>query len=520
MLPDFRVRRRDYLLEISRALSEELDLQTLLARILRISAELLASHAGIIALLDEKSRDWHIDASYGINPSFLKHLEPLIKDISENEDNARNEVLEVSRRLQKIIESASLGMLTSVGLPLLARQRVIGVIFVFRSYRSRFSSEERSLLESFALQAAIAVLNARLFSQVRDQKQYLDAVLESAADGIFLLDPSFHIVRFNKACARLTGFQAEDALGRQHDEVIRFTKREPGLSLSDVNTNEWLLTNPTPHYSEGDLLRRDNSHISVGITYAPIINDDNQLHSIVANIRDISKFREADEMKSTFISTVSHELRTPVALIKGYVSTLRRDDADWDPKTIKQSLAIIEEEADRLSELIDDLLDASRLQSGAPVLNLSAINLEHLGHRLIERFKTQSKIHHFKLVVTDQLPVLIADEERLTQVITNLLSNAVKYAPAGGDVTLSCQCDEQLITTCVTDAGPGIDPEDIPYIFDRFYRSHNAVNKISGTGLGLYLAKAIIEAHDGRIWVDENYQPGARICFSIPINPK
>jgi len=520
MLPDFRIRQRDYLLEISRSITEELDLRTVLARLLRASAELLASHAGLIGLREENG-DWRIAASYGINPAFLSHLEPLFKEIPESEDPGRFEIMEVNTRLQRIIQSASHGMLTSVGLPLLIEQKVVGVIFVFRSYRSRFSAEDTSLLESFASQAAIAVMNARLFTQSTQQKKFLDAVLDSTADGLFLLSPELDFSRFNRACSRLTGYTEEEVLKNSHGSIIKWKQREPGSSLEEALEEGWPFTDiQSSLYVEGDLIRKDGSLISIGITYAPIYSSEDSLLSIVANIRDITKFREAEELKSSFISVISHELRTPVALIKGYVGTLRREDAQWDRETVEDSLAVIEEESDRLAELIDDLLDASRLQSGAPVLNLSEVNLGRLASRLIERFQTQSSHHSFQSMIPEDSSIVIADEERIIQVITNLLSNAVKYSSDGGEISISGQRKENAYVLCVSDQGSGVDPDDIPYIFDRFYRAHSAVKKTSGAGLGLFLAKAVVEAHGGRIWVDESYHDGARICFSLPHNPE
>jgi len=520
MLPDFRVRQRDYLLEISRSITEELDLRKVLARLLRASAELLASHAGLISLR-EGSGDWRIAASHGINPAFLSHLEPLFSEIPESEDPGRSEIIEVNSRLQRIIQSASHGMLTSVGLPLLIEQKIVGAVFVFRSYHSRFSVEDTNLLESFASQAAIAVMNARLFTQSNQQKQFLDAVLDSTADGLFLLDSDLKFSRFNHACSGLTGYKEEEVLKVFHQDLIRWKQREPGDSLEEAIAAGWPGDGARSSlYVEGDLIRKDNNLISVGITYAPIYASEGKLLSIVANIRDITKFREAEELKSSFISIISHELRTPVALIKGYVGTLRREDANWDRKTIQESLAVIEEEADRLSDLINDLLDASRLQSGAPVLNLSEVNLRKLIDRLLQRFQTQSQSHRFISAIPDDFPIIIADEERMTQVLTNLLSNAMKYSPEGGEIRFSSRISDDYCVICLSDEGPGIDPDDIPLIFDRFYRARTAVKKTSGAGLGLYLSKAVIESHGGNIWVDDSYKTGAKICFSLPHNPK
>jgi len=514
MLPDFRVRQRDYLLEISRVLTEELDLEKVLERIVRLSAELLSSSAGLIALREQEG--WRVTTTYGINPDFLKFLDPLLADIPEHDDPARFALPEVNRRLQRITQAASMGLLTGVGLPLIAREEVVGVIFIFRSYRGVFSREDRALLGAFASQAAIAVSNARLYTQVADQRRHLDGVLESAADGIFILDPSYRFTRFNRACARLTGYSADFVIGKDHSEIIRWASREPGLTLEDAGAGGWPLSSTAELYVEGDLLRLDNGTSSVGITYAPTYSGDGRLLGVVANLRDITKFREAEELKSTFISIISHELRTPVALIKGYVGTLRRDDAAWEPSVVRDSLAVIEEESDRLADLIDDLLEASRLQSGTPALSLSDVDLAEIARELAERFRTQSNLHSFEVQLPKGFPIVRADEERLTQVVSNLLSNAIKYASAGGVVQIQGRVAPKEVVLCVQDAGPGISPADRTRVFERFFRSAETARTTQGVGLGLFLAKAVVEAHGGRIWVDEKVERGARICFSIP----
>lgn len=515
MLPDLRVRQRDYLLQISRALTEELELEKVLALIVSVSSELLAGHAGLIALRDQAG-GWRIASYYGINPSFLKYLRPLMEDIPDHGDPARFSIPEVSRRLKRIAESASMGLLSGVGLPLVAHREVLGVIFVFRSYRGQFSSEDRALLQSFASQAAIAVHNASLYTQITDQKQFLDAVVESSADGMFILDKRFRFQRFNRSCARLTGYQPEEVIGKEHSEIIKWRKREPGLSFEDAEAGGWPLTAQASLYVEGDLETMGGGEVSVGITYAPTLTLDGEMLSIVANMRDITKFRQAEELKSTFISIISHELRTPVALIKGYVGTLRREDAEWDPDVIRNSLAVIEEESDRLASLIDDLLDASRLQADALVLNRAEVELDQLAKRIVSKFEVQEQQLKFEIQFPDDFPIVIADEDRLTQVLNNLISNAVKYSRNTGMIKVIGRVQRDEITICVNDEGPGIAPQDVPFVFDRFYRSNEAAENTKGAGLGLYLAKAIVEAHDGRIWVNEKVQKGASICFSIP----
>ena len=530
MLPDFRVRQRDYLLEISRALTQELDLEKLLARILRISIEMLAGQAGLIALKEQDG--WRVATAHGIAPAFMSYLTPLLA----GEKVRELDVDELNRMLKNLTYTASKGLLNGVGLPLSAHEQLIGVIFIFRNYPDLFSPNDRQLLQSFADQAAIAVYNAQLYGQVTYEKQRLDALLDSAADGILILNADHTIERVNESFEKIIGKTRSDLVGKPHDDVICWARDPQGITLENAERGGWPLTPHATLYVEGDLKRTDLPPLPVGVTYAPFLSNEGKLRNIVASVRDITHFRTAEEIKSTFISIVSHELRTPVALIKGYASTLRRDDARWDRAIINDSLSVIEEEADRLSSMIDDLLDASRLQAGGLSLNRADVSLPVLVERLAERFRTQSKKHSIVVEFPEKCPVILADENRLAQVISNLISNAIKYSPEGGEILVSGQVRSEQVIVCVSDQGPGIDARDLPHIFDRFYRSSNAVKQTKGAGLGLYLARAIVEAHGGRIWADASTgsnsittprssqeggtrpkpTSGARICFSLP----
>jgi PAS domain S-box-containing protein len=513
MLPDFRVRQRDYMLELARALTQELDLEKLLARVLRISIEMLAGQAGLIAL--KETDGWRVSAAHGIPPAFLSYLTPLLA-----EEKVRElDILELNRMLKDLTYTASMGLLNGTGLPLAAHGQVIGVIFIFRNYPDLFSHNDRTLLQSFADQAAIAVYNARLYGQVTYEKQRLDALLDSAADGIIILNADLTIERANDAFEHIYGQTHDQLVNRPHDEVIRWDGEPQGVPLNEAIADGWPLTPNATLYVEGNLKRDFPSPLPVGVTYAPLLSAEGKLRNVIVSVRDITHFRTAEQIKSTFISIVSHELRTPVALIKGYASTLRRDDARWDKHTISDSLAVIEEEADRLTKMIDDLLDASRLQAGGMSINRADVSLPALAARVCERFASQSKKHTIVTDFPEKCPILLADETRLEQVLSNLVSNALKYAPKG-EIRISGSLRPDQVIVCVSDEGPGIDARDLPHIFDRFYRSTTAVKHTKGAGLGLYLARAIVEAHGGRIWADaangSKSEAGARICFSLP----
>ncbi len=514
MLPDHRIRQRDYLLEITRSLTQELNLDILLQRILELAAEMLAGKAGLIALREEEG-GWNIGATYGIQPTFLKHVKPILAEVPENEDQVGQELPQVNRMLQLLTQRASMNLLTGVGLPLISDKRVIGLIFIFRGYQGTFSKNDRAILQSFADQAAIAVINAQLYTQVSREKSRLDALLDSAADGIIIMSADHRIEKSNQAFARILRKDVSEIEGQIHEEIIHWQSLQQGQPLEEAELSGWPLTAKANLYVEGDLIRPSGDVIPIGVTYAPLLSGEGKLLNIIGSVRDITHFREAEEIKSIFVSVVSHELKTPVALIKGYVGTLRRKDVSWDSEIVQDSLEVIEEEADRLTELIENLLDASRLQAGGFSLNLAEINIHSVAKEMAERFRTQTDQHKIQLQFPIDFPVIVGDKNRIEQVFYNLLSNSIKYSPRGGTIQISGQVRAEQIIVCVQDEGTGIAQEDAPRIFDRFYRADEAAKNTQGAGLGLYLSRAIIEAHQGRIWIEPRPDAGARICFSL-----
>lgn len=516
MLPDFRVRQRDYLLEISRAITEQLDLSTVLKRILQAAVELTAGQAGLIAL--REGGRWRLRAYVGIPDQFVPALDPLLADIPDQGDPERFELPEVSRRLRRIGEAASLGLLTGVGLPMVARKEVVGLIFILRGYGGQFSANDRTLLSSFAVQAAIAVHNAMLYQQVSTEKRRLDAVLDSYADGILIIDPAGKVTRFNRALSTITTLPATDALGLHHDDVIRWAHRERGPDLNAAMADGWPLPgSTTPLYVEGDLLRHNGGIVPVGVSYAAVFDRENRLVNIIADVHDMTRIREAEELKSTFISVVSHELKTPVALIKGYAETLSREDARWDRETVRDSLAVIVDEADRLTELIESLLDASRLQSGDLKLNIADVAVDALARQLIEKFKTQTSKHTLIADFPPDFPEVRGDEERLRQVIANLLSNAIKYSPGGGEIRVTGSTTPETVQVAVSDQGAGIGAQDLPHVFERFYRADaDLTRRVKGTGLGLFLARSIALAHGGDLKVESEPEKGSTFTLTLP----
>ncbi len=524
-LVDVRILQREYLLAISRALTAELDLHDLLRLILQSAVELVSGQAGMIALVEPSNQQLRVAAVYGIPAHLVDHFAPLLHGIPDAEDSEREELV---RRLRLIAREADLGLTQVIRLPMRVGGEVIGMIYVFQSGNYFFVPDASNLLRSFADQAAIAVKNASLYQQIKKEKQRLDAILEHSADGVMILDPSLRITVFNKALSNMTGWPSEKAIGLFHDDVIHWIRLKTESDLNDALVDGWPLPGASHLYVEGDTTCyqskcvQGRQSVSLGITYAPLLDDNGHLTNIIADVRDLTRYREEEELQKTFISVVSHELKTPVSIIKGYAGTLRRQDARWSPEVLDESLNVIEEEADNLNDLIDSLLEVSRLQAGTFRLEMSDdVFLPNLAANVARKLGRQTDKHHISVYFDPEFPTIIGDERRLTQVLNNLVNNAIKYAPDGGEILIKGEVHPRYVTVSVKDEGIGIPAHEKGRIFQKFTRLDNALSrKTEGTGLGLFLSKAIVEAHNGRIWFQNNSDieadaPGTTFTFSL-----
>ncbi len=568
VLPDYRVRQWDYLLRITRALVSQLELKAVLRLILQGAVDLLQGQAGLIALRTSVRTDVPVAgrrslervnrsvgefvfwASYGLPPAMVEAFDPLLEDAPGTMESGELVIPDLGVKLGRIAEATGLLLRQVVALPMVVErqmptqtagttlaklakpamreQDLLGIIFVFRSHSLRFSQDERQILASFADYAAIAVNNARLYETSVTEQRRLDALLEASADGIMVLGADLMVERINPALATLLGWHRDDAVGRPHDALVAWNRVASGQPLSVAIAAGWPLVDSvegTPHelhshplHVEGELRRRNGSVVSAGITYAPLLFRTGRLLNIIGVVHDITRFREADALKDTFISVVSHELKTPVAIIKGYAETLRRPEARQNWSLTDEMLGAIVEESDRLARLVDDLLDVSRLQAGGlPFHDVEAVDLRAVVRRVIDRYQPQTQKHTLTAEFPDDYPMIDGDPRRLEQVLDNLISNAVKYSPQGGSVRITGSTTPAEILLSVQDAGVGIPWGEQERIFERFYRVEGPETRaVAGTGLGLYLTRAIVQAHGGRIWVESVPGQGATFFVALP----
>lgn len=370
--------------------------------------------------------------------------------------------------------------------------------------------------------------SARLRLRIVELEEILSRIFESVADGIIVLDLDGNIIEVSDRALGMSNFHSKDeALGKHIEEFMALS---PHSEASDGMRG--LLKQGAVWNVGLSALRADGSEFPVEITTSVLRNASGNECGFIVVLRDVTHrkraeqkatelelFKRLDQLRTDFLSNVSHELRTPLAAIKGFVSTLLRQDVEWSDEEQQDFLETIDHEADRLTRLISDLLDISRLEAGALELNRSYYLLPEIIDSTQARLAKLTERHRLQFLVTSDLPPVFVDEMRIGQVLVNLVENATKYSPEGSKITLEARLKGDEVIVNIADKGEGIPAELQNKVFDRFYQAESIVSgRKSGTGLGLSVCRGIVEAHGGRIWVQSEVGKGSKFSFSLPVN--
>ena len=366
--------------------------------------------------------------------------------------------------------------------------------------------------------------------------RWMDRALYWLTDGLVLMDESAHVAFWNPRAEEFLGWPAVEMIGRRADEMVdrmvsRVTapdavraKLQEALASPDNDTTIEIELIPLPPISNSALSaaaparssRPERVHF-LSARLFPVRGGDEKNIGVGILLHDVTREREADAMKSQLLSTVSHELRTPLASIKGFATTLLRQDVKWDETTQRDFLRIIEEEADRLTEIIDNLLDMSQLEAGALRVEKEPVQIRTLIRDIVDEMRMSTEAHWFVVDLPSELPLVLADARRIRQVLHNLLENAIKYSK-GGQITVACQIAAEQVIVSVADQGEGIPAEFLDQVFERFFQIDGAsTRRVGGSGLGLSISRGIVEAHGGRIWVESNTGQGSIFRFTLPL---
>ncbi|MBN1193231.1 MAG: response regulator [Coriobacteriia bacterium] len=346
-------------------------------------------------------------------------------------------------------------------------------------------------------------------SEILAVRRRSEAILTSTSDGIIIFDPNDRITFVNPAAERMLGRGIETLVGLVTDtwEVFGLspdpegTVRETGSQVREVRIQE------------------PESRI-VDVHVDPIVDDRQVYLGSVTTIRDVTVEREAMQMKNEFVSTVSHELRTPLTSIKGYIDLILDGEAGEINEIQQEFLSIVKENSDRLVDLINDMLDISRIESGRIVLKVQPLDIAERIAGAVNTFRAVLDQHgrDIKLDVSDNLPLAAGDPDRVGQVLINFISNAIKYSPEGGDIGVHASLEGKLVRVAISDEGIGIAAEDQARLFTKFYRVDSSLTReIGGTGLGLSICKSIIELLGGQVGVESEEGSGSTFWFTLPL---
>jgi PAS domain S-box-containing protein len=424
-----------------------------------------------------------------------------------------------------------------LAVPIVTSEEVVGVLNLAHARRDYFTEDHLRLLNAVAQEIGSAIHNAELYRYVLAQTDQLgrllaqqevetsksQAILESIADGVVFSDAGGRIILPNMAAEHILRVPAAQLRGRHIRDLVLLVDPadQPTFeaALDGLMAGRTLSSGPV----QAIRLTLRIGELVTNVHLSPVITKKEEFLGVVMVFRDVTRETEADRIKTEFVSTVSHELRTPLTSIRGYVDLILDGDVGEVNDEVQDYLTVVKTNSDRLTSLVNDLLDISRIETGRVSFNLIPLVPLPLVESAVARIRPLAEERGLttQMHVPADLPPIQADPEALAQVLDRLLSNAVKYTPAGGGqitLSLSMRSSGDMVQFDVIDTGIGIAPADQEKLFTRFFRAdHPVVQFAGGTGLGLAIAKAIVDGHGGTIWAASPGPSGQGSVFSFTI---
>lgn len=525
-----RINEQATLLETSTAVVSSLNLKTVLDRILEQVELLLGVSKSAIVALDQEQGVFRIRAGHNLSASYIEQItiqpnDPLSVTMRALRSKQPVQISDTESDLvflpQRLL-SREEGFRSILAVPLNTQHSPPAALILYRPDPHLWTENEISLVVNFANHAAMAIENAFLYERsdkrLQEETYRIEALVQSLHDGLILSDLQGKVLYANRRIRELSNLQPEEMRNTPVEQVLErivVQSNDPEnvrCSVNQMLTQSGKQTAEIPIVVDGmikyyrlqsfEVTEADGDSIGRGLI-----------------LQDVTADRELDRMRSSLVSTVSHELRTPLAAIKGYATTLLAEDVEWDGASQRDFLEIISQEADRLSNLVNTLLDLSKIEAGSLRLSRVECEVEDLIQKAIcsACLSTENQI---EVQIEPNLPTLYADPPRLEMVLRNLLENAVKYAGETAHICVQVKHVDQALEFSIADNGPGIPAEARERVFESFYRIENGLTRSgSGAGLGLAICQGLVRAHGGKIWIAPTIS-GTRVVFTIPLVPK
>ena len=516
--------------EASLRINESLDLDTVLQSVLDSARALTGARYSLITALDERGgiQDFLVS---GLTPDETRRLWEMPEGLSFFE---RLSNLPGPLRVGDFASHIrSLGLpefrppapvSSFLAAPIRHRGEGVGNIYLAKSEPGlEFSREDEETLVMFASQAALVIANARRHRAEQRARANLETLIETSPVGVIVFDGRAGVpVSFNRETRRILGsLRAPGGGVEQLLDNLTFRRADGReISLEEFPLAQALSTGETVRAEEIVIQVPDGRSITTLVNATPIRAEDGEVASVVVTLQDLTALEELERLRAEFLGRVSHELRLPLTSIRGSATALLDASPDLDPAEMRQFHRIIVDQTDSMRELIGDLLDVARIETGTLPVDPEPAEVAALVDRARNTFQSGGGGNNLDFDLAPDLPLVMADRRRMVQVIGNLLSNAARHSSESSVIRVTAVRKGIRVEVSVADEGRGIPAEDLPHLFRKFSRddAQDGERRIGGTGLGLAICKGIVEAHGGRIWAEsEGTGMGARFTFTLPV---
>lgn len=498
---------------MARKIAGNLDLPEVMRTIVTALRQIIDCRGCCIFLLNRDENILEIKAADGVTPYWQKKAKLRVGEGVAGSAVAQNQMIYLPDTRQDpdfiVFDETVRSILVT---PLTANNEVIGAINVDDDRPHAFGPTQEQLLKIAAAQIGIAIENARLFAKISAEQQQNQAIIQHMADGLLVIDRQGKIVACNPALMMMLDLARDQIIGQQ----VGSPNLPPHLtSITAIVTRQ-----ARTGVLAKEVTLRTRPARTLQIFATRMIDDNKQPLGEVRVVHDVTKEREVERLKADFMSTISHELRTPLFSIQGFAQILREDWAELERETRQEFLTTIYSQTVMLSDMVNNLLDLTKFDEEKLEFKRQPVPLLNLLRQASQKLQGFARQQQVDLVVDlpDTLPTIIGDPTRLEQVITNLLGNGIKFTEATGRVRLSASTSTQEVQVTVEDNGIGIPTNELKDIFSRYYQvTDKQKDGIRGTGLGLHIAKRIVEAHEGEIWAESQVGQGSIFHFTLPL---
>lgn len=493
-----RVNELEALTRLGRSVTSSLKLDEVFKMVVDAAVDVTGSEEGNLLLLDDKTGDLYMRASRNFEDDFVNTFRLPIQDSLAGAVLRTGEPVILDESTPQKIKTSYL-VHSLIYVPLKLNEKVLGVLGIDnRHTRISFKQKDVLLLSAIAEYAVIAIENARLFEETVNESNKLETIISNITDGVLVLDQYNRLVKINEMARQALGTKENIQIGTSVEEII-----EDQELLGMLKDFESKLNNHI------EITTNDDHIFNAQMTPIPDVG-------IALTLSDITYLKKLDRIKSDFVNAVSHDLRSPLTAILGYIELIERSGEINSNQ--KEFINRVQTSVHNITHLVDDLLNLGRIEAGfdtsKEMLDLGLL-IKQTVNNLISRITLEKQTINVNL--PENILQIFASPVQIRQLLDNLITNSSKYSPKGSTITIDVHLEQNQIILQVIDQGIGIPSVDMPYIFDKFYRSGNVNANTPGSGLGLAIVKSIVDNHNGRIWVDSTLGEGSTFTVVLPI---